>query len=111
MAEYNSAIVNLRAHEYVNRETIRRYWSDQTARQFDDFMAEVRRVDNVAHAVNDPLIRFISDRAKPTVLTDAKIKTVAGQMAAPLSQLCRSGEALLFSLSGVGVPSDRKSCE
>jgi len=74
-------------------------------------MAEVRRVDNVAHAVNDPLIRFISDRAKPTVLTDAKIKTVAGQMAAPLSQLCRSGEALLFSLSGVGVPSDRKSCE
>src|SRR5215208_3187419 len=29
--EYNDAITNLRAHEYVNRATIHRYWSEATA--------------------------------------------------------------------------------
>lgn len=111
IAAYNEAVVNLRAHEYANRAMIRKYWSDDTARQFDAFMSEVRSVDAVAHRMNDPLVAFIGHPSKPTVLTDSAVKAVSAQMTAPLSHLCRSGEALLFSLSGVTAPSVRNKCD
>jgi hypothetical protein len=111
ISEYNTAIVNLRAHEYANRAMIRKYWSEETARGFDAFMKDARSVDAIAHRVNDPMIAYIADPAKPPVLRDPRVKAIAGQLSPAVTELCKSGENFLFALSGVTAHSDRKSCD
>ena len=109
--EYNDAIVALRTHEYAHRATIRKYWSDATANDFDALMNDVRSVDSIAHQVNDPLIAYLSNTATPTpLLRDARVKSVAARLTPEVAKLCASAEALLFSLAQVEAPAKRKSC-
>jgi hypothetical protein len=135
IADYNRAISLVRADQYANRAIVLRYWGTDVARRYDDVMAHVYAVDNIAHKANRPVNDYLKKiqssgsaplkkpvAAKGTVaaspdvtppppqLSSAETQAVAKEMATPLDELCSATESFLLGLVDRKVEGVEKHC-
>ncbi len=95
--KYNQGIITLRGGEVIYRAKISKYWGEDSAMRFDSLMADIKRVDEATHGLNEETGKVLR---KVQVRADAKIALeVAQRISERMSRLEWRTDSLVSELA------------
>jgi hypothetical protein len=97
LKDYNQSIMTLRKKEFVYLAWIRKFWNENQAIQYENFMKSVRVFDSTIHSLNDEFEAVNITGSKQKV--DKKMGEEALKIIKPaVESLSKNGKSLLMSL-------------